>query len=247
MRIIKASLLAAALFGIALPAVAATYSAPATLTNGSFYTFTDGQVAQNASSFNDTYNFSIGSGVTGVNFLFNLAFPGSSSTTFGVTVGSDGTFSGLTGGNVTSVVSYDRRGWANAQLHHSRQGAIQLEGLGFHRHRRQERHRCRRFRLALCQHAKLLADRLGRSGTGHVGHARRRPRHARRRRASPVAKPIRGNAMTSKPALSPLALALAACLVAPGAMAASTLTFSPTQQDAFVTVTDQGLFRRYFS
>lgn len=104
MRIIKASLLAAALSGIALPALAATYSAPATLTNGSVYTFTDGQVAQNASFFNDTYNFSIGSGVTGVNFLFNLAFPGSSSTTFGVTAWSDGTFSGLTGGNVYSVV-----------------------------------------------------------------------------------------------------------------------------------------------
>lgn len=105
MRIIKAALLAAALSGIALPALAATYSAPATLTNGSFYTFSDGQVAQGASSFNDTYNFAIGSGVTGVNFLFNLAFPGSSSTTFGVTVGSDGSLSGLTGGNVTSVVS----------------------------------------------------------------------------------------------------------------------------------------------
>ena len=105
MRIIKASLLAAALIGIALPAVAATYSAPATLTNGSFYTFTDGQVAQGSSFFDDTYNFSIGSGVTGVNFLFNLAFPGSSNTSFGVTVGSDGTLSGLTGGNVTSVVS----------------------------------------------------------------------------------------------------------------------------------------------
>ena len=106
MRIIKASLLAAALIGIALPAVAATYSAPATLTNGSFYTFTDGQVTQGSNSFNDTYNFSIGSGVTGVNFLFNLAFPGSSNTSFGVTVGSDGTLSGLTGGNVTSMVSY---------------------------------------------------------------------------------------------------------------------------------------------
>ena len=106
MRITKASLLAGALFGIALPALASTYSAPTTLTSGSFYTFSDGQVAQNASSFNDTYNFSIASGVTGVNFLFNLAFPGSSSTTFGVTVGSDGTLSGLTGGNVTSVVSY---------------------------------------------------------------------------------------------------------------------------------------------
>jgi hypothetical protein len=52
--------------------------------------------------------------------------------------------------------------------------------------------------------------------------------------------------MTSKPTLSPLALALAACLVAPGAMAASTLTFAPTQQDAFVTVTDQGLFSTVF-
>ena len=52
--------------------------------------------------------------------------------------------------------------------------------------------------------------------------------------------------MTRKPALSPLALALAACLVAPGAMAAATLTLSPTQHDAFVTVTGQGSFQTVF-
>ena len=52
--------------------------------------------------------------------------------------------------------------------------------------------------------------------------------------------------MTRKPALSPLVFALAACLVAPSAMASATLTLSPTFQDAFVTVTDQGLFQTVF-
>ena len=84
MKALKLTSLALAMALAGGYANATTYTAPGTLGVGQTYTFENGLVALGATGFADTFKFTLGSGVTGANFLFNIALPSSEIASFAV-------------------------------------------------------------------------------------------------------------------------------------------------------------------
>ena len=85
-------------------AQASVYTATEVIDAGEIYTFGNGVIEKNASSFADTYKFSFGSGVASAGFQFNIEKPNSPISTFNVSY--LGNAIEVTGGNEYLNVNY---------------------------------------------------------------------------------------------------------------------------------------------
>lgn len=106
MKKFKLLSIAAVLALVGVGAEAASYTATNPIQLGSSYTFNSGKVLAGSGSFNDSYTYTLGNGVTGVDFLFNIALPEFpfSPLSFAL-VYQGGTFTALSGGNVFNTYS----------------------------------------------------------------------------------------------------------------------------------------------
>lgn len=63
---------------------AAAYSAAQVISAGQSYTFESGEIAAGASGISDFFTFTLAPGVSGANFLFNIALPDAATESFAV-------------------------------------------------------------------------------------------------------------------------------------------------------------------
>ncbi len=108
MKSFKLILPALALALSAAPALASTYTASEIIDAGESYTFHNALIAKGTKGFSDSFVFSLGDGVTGASFLFNIGLPGSPIDTFAVTY--DGDDVSVNGGNVFGTYTTTKGG-----------------------------------------------------------------------------------------------------------------------------------------
>lgn len=90
---------------------------------GESYTFHNALIAKGSKAFSDSFVFSLGNGVTGAAFLFNIGLPGSPIDTFAVTYDGDDML-GERWQRIRDL--HDHEVWEELHLLRARQGRIHL-------------------------------------------------------------------------------------------------------------------------